>query len=112
MDAPERTLSERIQSGEFLYETDHLADLVAALEQELHDEQVGLASVSEAAAGLERELARLREAIQIAEPLLYDEYTAHRDPDDANYNECEKDPCAWCVDVDQFRALTEGENDD
>jgi len=31
--------------------------------------------------------------------LLEDTIRAHSTPDNGNYNECDKDPCAWCKDA-------------
>lgn len=31
--------------------------------------------------------------------LLEDVMRCHSTPDDGNYNECDKDPCAWCIEA-------------
>jgi len=54
---------------------------------------------------LSADLARLREAVQIADELLSEYYDCHHDPNNYEYNECDTAPCAWCSDVDRFRAL-------
>lgn len=46
---------------------------------------------------LEKENRRLRDSAKIASDLLNEVMTAHRWPDDAQYNECEKDPCMFCI---------------
>jgi len=46
-------------------------------------------------AHLEYENERLRE-------LCNDVALGHRNPYDSNYNECDKEPCAWC---EEFEAL-------
>jgi len=46
-------------------------------------------------AQLEAEARRLRE-------LCNDVALGHRNPYDSNYNECDKEPCAWC---EEFQAL-------
>jgi len=46
-------------------------------------------------AQLEAEGERLRE-------LCNDVALGHKDPYDSNYNECDKEPCAWC---EEFEAL-------
>lgn len=42
-------------------------------------------------------IAALEEALGRAKPLLQETVDAHRDPGDAEYNECEKTPCHWCA---------------
>jgi len=39
---------------------------------------------------------------------LLDVYHAHRDPESCDFNDCEKDPCAWCEDADEIIKALEG----
>jgi hypothetical protein len=60
-----------------------------------------------APSGWQQRIAALRELIE-------EVWTSHRDPKDANYNECEKAECAWCEDtrkaLDVISPATEGQN--
>ena len=44
-------------------------------------------------------IAELEARWAIAEPLLRDIMAGHQNPDYVSYNECEDDPCQWCVDA-------------
>lgn len=48
-------------------------------------------------AGLVAEIKSLRSQLAAARGLLKDVMAAHRNPDIGEYNECEKEPCQWCV---------------
>lgn len=50
-------------------------------------------------AALESENARLRKVLEAAKPYVEEAIAQHCDKEDAFYNECEIEECAWCEDV-------------
>jgi hypothetical protein len=44
-----------------------------------------------------RELAEARTKLGVADEMIDEIMASHNDPDSPDYNECEKDPCAWCA---------------
>ena len=47
-------------------------------------------------------IAELEDVLRRARPLLRDIMDIHRDPNDGQYNECDTDPCAWCVEAKEL----------
>jgi molecular chaperone GrpE (heat shock protein) len=60
--------------------------------------------------GLFQQLEAARKAIEAKDELLRAVMWWHQDPESAEYNECEKDPCYWCMMAQAtFDAATKGE---
>jgi len=49
-----------------------------------------------------RRFVRLEVENEELRELCNDVALSHKDPYDSNYNECDKEPCAWC---EEFKAL-------
>ena len=47
-------------------------------------------------------IAELEDTLRKVRPLLQDIMDIHRDPSDGQYNECDTDPCAWCVEAKEL----------
>ena len=76
---------------------------------EIHRLQEELAAERAAREKAESECAALRESVI---PLLKDVLGMHSDKESSQYNECEIDPCMWCVAaqkvVDAARSVEKG----
>jgi uncharacterized coiled-coil DUF342 family protein len=68
-----------------------------------------LRRVVELAKQCKAERDEAREALRKAVELLDEVIRLHRDPDAAEYNECDKEgeECLWCVDAKKIRAILE-----